>query len=68
MDLKAELSKMRERLAEIAADLRQNYGPYSAVLIRAEKVSAAVQELQWEIDRAEMSKTVPGPNSNINVE
>lgn len=59
---------MRERLAEIAADLRQNYGPYSGVVLRVEKVSAAVQELQWEIDRAELSKAVPGPNSNINIE
>jgi hypothetical protein len=48
---KEDLSAMKERAEEISQLLTAGYGPSDQKAIRADELNAAIQRLQWELER-----------------
>jgi hypothetical protein len=48
---KEDLAAMKERAEEISQLLAAGYGPADQKAIRADELNAAIQRLQWELER-----------------
>ncbi len=48
---KEDLAAMKERAEEISQLMTAGYGPADRKAIRADELNAAIQRLQWELER-----------------
>ena len=46
-----DLAAMRERAEEISKLMMAGYGPSDRKAVRADELNAAIQRLQWELER-----------------
>ena len=51
--LKQDLAELREKLAEVVSLLRACYGENKEPFIRARETAAALQRLEWVLEREE---------------
>ena len=54
---KEELAAMKQRAEEISQLMTAGYGDADPRAIRAGELNAAIQRLQWELDRENAAKT-----------
>ena len=51
--LKKDLVELREKLAEVVSLVRVCYGENKEAFVRAEETAAALQRLEWVLEREE---------------
>ena len=51
--LKQDLTELREKLAEVVSSIRAGYGENTEPFVRAEETAAALQRLEWVLEREE---------------
>ena len=57
--LDQDLKYIEQRLQDITVLMRAGYGEDSQAAVRAEEISAALQRLKWELERAQEKKNQP---------